>query len=117
MTDINDLNLDASLENLKFTSSDQKFEIPNANVKAFFDNGNRVIDVDAPGAAKGKIVGRFNLGDLAGMAQSGLGNVLVGYLPKKKYTKDRILIWSSMCSKSLSAISYQTYIYTFRGSR
>lgn len=83
MTDINDLNLDASLENLKFTSSDQKFEIPNANVKAFFDNGNRVIDVDAPGAAKGKIVGRFNLGDLAGMAQSGLGNVLVGYLPKK----------------------------------
>ena len=35
MTDINDLNLDASLENLKFTSSDQKFEIPNANVKAF----------------------------------------------------------------------------------
>ncbi|WP_407499995.1 translocation/assembly module TamB domain-containing protein [Elizabethkingia anophelis] len=110
MTDINDLNLDASLENLKFTSSDQKFEIPNANVKAFFDNGNRVIDVDAPGAAKGKIVGRFNLGDLAGMAQSGLGNVLVGYLPKKIYKGQNFNLEFDVQQKLISYFLPDVYI-------
>ncbi|WP_244614335.1 translocation/assembly module TamB domain-containing protein [Elizabethkingia argenteiflava] len=85
MTDINDLNLDASIEGLKLTTTEQKLDIPNAHVKAFFDGGDRIIDVDAPGAVKGKIIGHYNLADLGNMVQSGLGNILVGYLPKHMY--------------------------------
>ncbi|HFK5571277.1 TPA: translocation/assembly module TamB [Elizabethkingia meningoseptica] len=110
MTDINDLNLDANLENMKFASSDQKFEIPNANVKAFFENGNRIIDVDAPGAVKGKIVGRYNLGDLGGIVQSGLGNVLVGYLPKRLYKGQNFELEFDVQQKLVSYFLPDVYI-------
>lgn len=85
MTNINDLTLDAALENISFATPTQKFFIPNADVKAFFEDGKRVVSVDAPGAVKGQISGKFNLGDLAGMVQNGLGKVLVGPAPRKLY--------------------------------
>ena len=85
MTNINDLTLDAELQNINFATPSQKFYIPNANVKAFFDNGNRIVSVDAPGAVNGKIAGKFNLGDLAGMIENGFGRILVGPPPRKLY--------------------------------
>ena len=85
MTNINDLTLDADLQNVNFTANNQKFSIPTANVKAFFDNGNRIVSVDAPGAVEGKIAGKFNLGDLAGMVENGFGKILVGPPPRKLY--------------------------------
>lgn len=85
MTNINDLTLDADLQNVNFATASQKFHIPIANVKAFFENGNRVVSVDAPGAVNGQIAGRFNLGDLAGMIENGFGKVLVGPEPRKLY--------------------------------
>ena len=85
MTDINDLNLDADLRNIVFTSATQKFTIPNADVKAYTENGNRIVTVDAPGAVNGRIAGKYNLGDLSGMIQNGLGKILVGPPPRKLY--------------------------------
>ena len=85
MTNLNDLNLDADLQNVSFVNASQKFLIPNAKVKAFFENGNRIVSVDAPGAVNGQISGRFNLEDLAGMVQNGIGKILVGPAPKKIY--------------------------------
>jgi len=85
MTNINDLNLDADLRNGSFTNAAQKYLIPNAKVRAYFENGNRIVSVDAPGAVNGRIAGKFNLGDLAGMVQNGLGKILVGPPPRKLY--------------------------------
>ena len=85
MTNLNDLNLDADLQNVTFTNSSQKFLIPNAKVKAFFENGNRIVSVDAPGAVNGEIKGKFNLEDLTGMIQNGIGKILVGPPPRKLY--------------------------------
>ena len=85
MTNLNDLNLDAELQNVTFDNSSQKFLIPNAHVKAFFENGNRVVSVDAPEAVNGEISGKFNLEDLTGMIQNGIGKILVGPAPRKIY--------------------------------
>ncbi|MGZ5211213.1 MAG: translocation/assembly module TamB, partial [Kaistella sp.] len=85
MTNINDLNLDADLRDVSFANASQKYLIPNAKVKAYFENGNRIVSVDAPGAVNGRIAGRFNLGDLAGMVENGIGKILVGPPPRKLY--------------------------------
>lgn len=85
MTNVNDLNLDADLQNVTFTNSKDKFIIPNGKVKTYFENGNRIVSVDAPGAVNGQISGKYNLGDLAGMVQNGLEKILVGPPPRKLY--------------------------------
>ena len=85
MTNINDLTLDADLQNINFAANNQKFNIPQAKVKAFFENGNRIVSVDAPGAVNGQISGKFNLGDLVGMVENGFGKILVGPPPRKLY--------------------------------
>lgn len=85
MTNLNDLNLDAELNDLNFLSGTQKYHVANANVKVFFENGNRVFSVDAPGAVNGKISGKYNLSDLQGMVMNGLNKILVGPPPKKLY--------------------------------
>ena len=85
MTNLNDLNLDADLRNINFTNATQKFIIPNAEVKAFFENGNRIVSVNAPGAVNGRIAGKYNLENLSGMIQNGLSKILVGPPPRKLY--------------------------------
>lgn len=85
MTNLNDLNLDADIQNASFATATQNFVIPNANVRAYFENGNRIVSVDAPGAVNGQISGKFNLGDLPGMIQNGIGKILVGPPPRKLY--------------------------------
>ncbi len=85
MTSINDLDLDAKLTNVSFSNGLQKYIITNADVKAFFENGNRIVAVDAPGAVNGRIEGRFNLEDLAGMVENGIGKILVGPPPRQLY--------------------------------
>lgn len=85
MSDLNDLNLDADFQKVSFTNNAQKFDIPNAKVKAYFENGNRIVSVDAPGAVTGQISGRYNLEDLAGMVQNGIGKILVGPAARKMY--------------------------------
>lgn len=85
MSNLNDLTMNADLRNVNFTNATNKYIIPNANVKAFFENGNRIVSVDAPGAVSGQIAGRFNLGDLAGMIENGVGKILVGPPPRKLY--------------------------------
>ncbi|MDQ1163254.1 hypothetical protein QE422_003622 [Chryseobacterium sp. SORGH_AS 447] len=85
MSSINDLTLDVEANNINFATATQKYSIPNAKVKTFIENGGRVIDVDAPGAVNGKISGRYNLGDLAGMVENGLNKILVGPAPRRIY--------------------------------
>ncbi|KMQ62874.1 hypothetical protein ACM39_17290 [Chryseobacterium sp. FH2] len=85
MSSINDLTLDVEANNINFATATQKYIIPNAKLKTFVEGGSRVIDVDAPGAASGKISGRYNLADLAGMVENGLGKILVGPPPRKLY--------------------------------
>lgn len=85
MTNLNDMDLDAKVSDLRFASGSKNYLIPNAEVRAFFENGNRIVAVNAPGAVEGKITGRYELGDLAGMIENGIGKILVGPPPRKLY--------------------------------
>ncbi|MCW3161510.1 translocation/assembly module TamB domain-containing protein [Chryseobacterium oryctis] len=85
MSSINDLTLDVEANDVNFATPTQKYIIPNAKLKTFIEGGGRVIDVDAPGAVNGKISGKYNLADLAGMVENGLGKILVGPPPRKLY--------------------------------
>ncbi len=85
MTNLNDLNLDADIKGLTLNSSKQKLHIPDSKLKAFFENGNRIVSVDAPGAVTGKISGRFNLEDIGNMVTNSINKILVGNPPKKTY--------------------------------
>lgn len=85
MSSINDLTLDVEANNINFATATQKYNIPNAKLKTHMEGGNRVIAVTAPGAVDGQISGKYNLGDLAGMIENGLGKILVGPAPRKLY--------------------------------
>ncbi|MCD1118446.1 translocation/assembly module TamB domain-containing protein [Chryseobacterium turcicum] len=85
MSTLNDLNLDVEAFNVNFATAEQKYHIPNAKLKTFVEGGERSILVDAPGAVNGKISGKYNLADLAGMVENGLGKILVGPEPRKLY--------------------------------
>jgi hypothetical protein len=85
MTNLNDLILDANLKNVNFATSAQKFNIPNGDIKTYFDKGLRILNVNAPGAVDGEISGKFNLGDLAGMIKNGFNKVLAGNGIQKSY--------------------------------
>ncbi len=85
MTNLNDLMVDANLSNVNIYANNEKIEIPNGHIKSHVAGGERFIDINAPGAAIGKINGKFNLADLAGMVQTGLNKILVGPEPHKKY--------------------------------
>ena len=85
MTNLNDLNLDADIKGLTLNSTKQKLNIPDSKLKAFFENGNRIVSVDAPGAVTGKISGRFDLEDIGNMITNSINKILVGNPPKKTY--------------------------------
>ncbi|RQP07675.1 MAG: translocation/assembly module TamB [Chryseobacterium sp.] len=84
-SDINDLNLDARLENLSYKTGKQRYNIPDAAVKAFLQNNQRIVSLDAPGVVQGEISGYFNLGDLAAMVENGINGALAGYRPTRIY--------------------------------
>ncbi|MPS73589.1 MAG: translocation/assembly module TamB [Chryseobacterium sp.] len=86
MTDLNDLNLDTNIKELTLNSSSQKLHIPDSNIKAFFENGNRIVSVDAPGAVTGRISGKFDLEDIGNMVMNSVNKILVGNPPKKTYS-------------------------------
>ncbi len=92
MTNLNDLNLDTDLREVKFADRTKKYNIQNAKVKAFFENGNRIVSIDAPNAVNGQISGKFNLEDLAGMVENAIGKILVGPSPKKLYRNQNFTI-------------------------
>ncbi len=85
-TNVNDMNLDANLNNVVFFAGDQKIDIPDGSLKAFFEDGKRVVAVDMPNVVRGNISGKYNLGDLGGMFQNGINKILVGN-PERKYFK------------------------------
>lgn len=85
MTGINDLNMDADFANVNLLSAGQRYYIPQAKIRTYFESGNRIINLNAPGALDGKIAGKYNLADLGGMVQNGLSRILVGPPPRKIY--------------------------------
>lgn len=85
MTNLNDMDLDADVTNFAFNNGSDQYLIPKAQVKVFFENGNRIVSVDAPNAVNGQIAGKFNLEDLSGMIENGLNKILVGPAPRKMY--------------------------------
>lgn len=85
MTSLDDLTLDAKTSSLRFSTNGKSYSIPEAEAKAYFTEGNRVVEVSAPGAVRGRIAGKYNLSDLAGMIENGLGRILVGPEPRKLY--------------------------------
>lgn len=85
MTNLNDLILDANLKNVDFATSTQKFNIPDGSFKTYFENENRVVQLNAPGAIDGELSGKFNLADIGGMAQNAVDKVLAGNTIKKSY--------------------------------
>jgi hypothetical protein len=89
MSNINDLGLDVSVDNVNFATGGKQYNIPHAKLNTRVEGGNRIIDVDAPGAIDGQISGKFNLADLSGMVQNGLAKILVGPAPRKLYRGQR----------------------------
>jgi len=85
MTNLNDLNLDTNIKGLTLNSSSQKLNIPDSKIKAFFENGNRIVSVDAPGAVTGRVSGKFDLEDVGNMVTNSINKILVGNPPKKTY--------------------------------
>ncbi|SHK43704.1 translocation/assembly module TamB domain-containing protein [Epilithonimonas mollis] len=85
MTNLNDLNLDTSIKNLVLNSPAQKLHIPDSKIKAYFENGNRIVSVDAPGAVVGKLSGKFDLENIGLMFENSLNKILVGNPPKKTF--------------------------------
>ncbi|MBD8082460.1 translocation/assembly module TamB domain-containing protein [Chryseobacterium caseinilyticum] len=85
MSDLNDLGLDVSVDNVYFANAGKQYHIPHAKINTRVEGGNRIIDVNAPGAVDGQISGKFNLADLSGMVQNGLAKILVGPAPRKLY--------------------------------
>ncbi len=85
MTTLNDLNMDATINNLVLNSPAQKLHIPDSKLRAYFEDGNRIVSVDAPGAVTGKISGRFQLENIGLMVQNSLNKILVGNPPKKTF--------------------------------
>lgn len=85
MTNLNDLNLDAEIRGLTLNSTAQKLQIPDSKLKAFFENGNRMVSIDAPGAVTGTLSGPFNLSDIGNMVGNSINKILVGNPPKKTY--------------------------------
>jgi len=85
MTNLNDLNLDTSIQNLTLNSAAQKLHIPDSKIKAFFENGNRIVSVDAPGALTGRVSGKFDLEDVGNMVTNSINKIMVGNPPKKTY--------------------------------
>lgn len=86
LTNLNDMMLDATFKNVDLATDNQKFSIPNGVIKTFFENGNRIVAVDAPGAITGRINGRYNLGDLTGMFKSGLNKIIAGEPLMRNFT-------------------------------
>ena len=62
-----------------------KIDVPNGSVKAYFENGNRIVDADIPNVVKGNISGKYNLGDLGKMFQNGFDKILVGNPQRRLY--------------------------------
>ncbi|SEF55510.1 hypothetical protein SAMN05421847_0305 [Halpernia humi] len=85
MSKLNDLILDANLKNVDYATSSQKFNIPDGSLKTFFENGNRVVQVNAPAAIDGELSGQFNLADIGGMLQNAVDKVLAGNTIRKTY--------------------------------
>lgn len=85
MTDLNDLDLDANLKDVTLINDSQKLVLPNSDIKAFFDNGNRVLSVNSPGAVSGQMAGKFNIEDLGKMFTNSINKIMVGNPPKKTY--------------------------------
>jgi len=85
MTNLNDLNLDTNIKGLTLNSSSRKLHIPDSKIKAFFENGNRIVSVDAPGAVTGQVSGKFDLEDMGNMITNSINKILVGNPPKKTY--------------------------------
>lgn len=85
MTNLNDLDLDANLKNVTLVSDKEKLTLPESDVKAFFENGNRVVSLNSAGAVNGQISGKFNLEDIGKMFTNSLNKIMVGNPPKKTY--------------------------------
>lgn len=85
MTNLNDLNLDANIDQLTLVSSKQKMVLPEADIKAYFENGNRIVSVDAPNAVTARVEGKFNLEDIGKMLTNSVNKILVGNPPRKTY--------------------------------
>ncbi len=92
MTNLNDMNLDVQMRQVNFTNGTQNYKVNHGSVKAFFENGNRILMADVPGILQGKISGKFNLEDLGGMVQNGIGKLLVGPTPRKNYHGQRFTL-------------------------
>lgn len=92
MTDLNDMNLDVQMNHVNFSNGLQKYKVDHGSLKAYVENGNRILSADVPGVLQGRISGKFNLEDLSGMVQNGIGKVLVGPAPRRQYKNQRFTV-------------------------
>ena len=83
--DLNNMTLNSDLRNVVIYSGGKKISLPSGNIRTYFEGGQRIVSVDAPGMVRGRIAGKFNLADLGGMLQNAMAKILVGPAPKKQY--------------------------------
>ncbi|MDO4225435.1 MAG: translocation/assembly module TamB domain-containing protein, partial [Bergeyella zoohelcum] len=104
MSNLNDLVMDTKIDNLAFTNGNEHYNLPNAELKAYFNNGNRVLQIDAPNILNGRIAGKYNLAHLPDMLQNGIGKILVGSPVKKNFKGE---------SFNMEIFAHQTLINLF----
>ena len=85
MSTLNDLMMNAVLENGAFYQGKNKYTISHAKMNVSQENGNRIVSVIAPNFINGRITGEYHLSDLAAMFQNGWDKVLVNPRPRKIY--------------------------------
>lgn len=71
-------------ENIVYSSPENSMPFERIDINTYFDNEDRIVDIDAPNNLKGKLKGRFNLEDIPVMFRNGLSQLVVGMQPQKK---------------------------------
>jgi len=84
MSNLDDINLDASFSNLKFISPKHKFEIPKAIIGTHIKNDSRTAYIYAQNMLRGNVLGRYNLNDLVQIFNDELSGILAGHDTIKK---------------------------------
>ncbi|WP_083917676.1 translocation/assembly module TamB domain-containing protein [Riemerella columbina] len=85
MKDLNDMSLDTKVSQVHLATLQQNLNIPQADIRAYFDDGKRIVSVQAPNAIDGKISGKFNLEDIGGMVQNSIDRIIAGAKSKRYY--------------------------------
>lgn len=84
-TNVNDITVDAQVNDIQFASGKQNINIQEGKLQAFFENSDRVVHVNIPNSVEGTIKGKYQLKELVNMFEEGISGILVGDKPARTF--------------------------------